>query len=151
MTPLHHWMMTYKDLASFSPPKSCQMGVAYPPFLTKRRKKRSLPPLFFDVYSGLFLNSERPQTALRASPDVPGVIEGEKSWWACENVRITPFVRYRKIEMHIARISNTFTPSNNRHTPSRRTRFIIFLLEHAIVAEAAAVTAKRLFRCLTSR
>jgi DNA invertase Pin-like site-specific DNA recombinase len=28
--PLHHRMMTYKDLAFFSPPKICQRGAAYP-------------------------------------------------------------------------------------------------------------------------
>ena len=28
--PLHHRMMTYKDLAFFSPPKICQRGVVYP-------------------------------------------------------------------------------------------------------------------------
>jgi len=28
--PLHHRMMTHKDLAFFSPPKICQRGVAYP-------------------------------------------------------------------------------------------------------------------------
>src|SRR5712691_4600874 len=65
--PLHHRMMTYKDLAFFSPPKICQRGGCIPSmsFLTKQRQKRSSPPLFFVVYSGISLNPERRQRSTR--------------------------------------------------------------------------------------